>query len=55
VTPEAVTLLIVYVHSICFILGYPLDGRTVEAERRGSGAVLEELGEADSPIHVADA
>jgi hypothetical protein len=32
IAPEAIPLLIVHVHSTCFELGYPLDGRCVEAE-----------------------
>ena len=50
IAPEAIPLLFVHVHSTCFKLGYPLDGRSVEAERRGSFAVGEELGVEDRPF-----
>src|SRR5215211_6313331 len=55
IAPQAIALLIVDEHSSCYILGYPLDGRTVEAQRRLFFAVFEELGVADSALHVADA
>src|SRR5215208_7387313 len=53
--PEAIALLLVYVHSTCYIRGYTLDGRAVEAQRRVSFAIGEELGVQDSALHVADA
>jgi hypothetical protein len=55
IAPEAIPLLIVYVHATCYILGYPLDRRSVEAERSASFAVGEELGVQDSALHVTDA
>ena len=55
IAPQAIALLIVHVQMTCFKLGYPLDGRTVEAERRSSIAVGEELGMEDTALHVADA
>jgi hypothetical protein len=55
IAPEAIALLLVDVQITSFILGYPLDGRTVEAQRRASVAVFEELGVEDTALHVADA
>jgi hypothetical protein len=55
IAPETIPLFIVHVHSSHFELGYPLDGRSVEAQRSGRLTIGEELGVEDTALHVADA